>query len=112
MSLFDRFKSKPLDLRNKRGPNESFKNYKERQKLMAIYCNESYQARFIKKMPPSRRHHAVIMRKKSRHDPDKNYGSLSAHKRWAAIRCNKLAKLNLVEKGMKRLFNAYGVSGP
>ena len=112
MSLFDRFKSKPLNLCNKRGRNESFKKYKERQKLMAIYCNESYRARFIKKMPPSMRHALVKSMKKGHHNPDTHYGSLSAHKKWAARRCNKLAKINLVEKGMKRLFNAYGVTGP
>jgi len=39
------------------------------------------------------------MRKFSHHNPDKNYGSLSSHKKWAAKRSNRKQIRESINRG-------------
>lgn len=101
-----------MELRNRRMHNESQKAYRDRQKLMKHYVKLKKKGTVRVPMQASQRIHAQrgVRGLRSHHDPDKNYGSLSKHKRWAAIRCNKPSKLLLVEQGMARLRRAFNIN--
>lgn len=99
-----------MNLKNKREHNETLKQYRARQKEMKIYLKVKKNGTLIKPMAASNRKYKQrgFRGMRSHHDPDKNYGSLSAHKKAAAIKSNKPSKIDRVERGMKRLRKAFG----
>lgn len=101
-----------MEHRNQRMPSESYKAYKDRQKLMKLHLKHKKRGRVVIPMAASRRRTvqrgAIPFR--THHDPDKNYGSLSAHKRWAAQRCNRLSKIAKVEAGMAKLRKSFNIN--
>ena len=96
---------------NVRHHSESQTRYRARQRNMKVIIKEHKKGRVIVPMAASNRLNVQrgggMLR--THHDPDKNYGSLSSHKRWAAIQQNKPSKLAQVEKGMARLRRAFNI---
>ena len=95
---------------NKRHHSESQTRYRARQRNMKVIIKEHKKGRVIVPMAASNR--LAVQRGgmlRTHHDPDKNYGSLSSHKRWAAIQQNKPSKLAQVERGMARLRRAFNI---
>lgn len=101
-----------MELRNQRMHSESQKAYRDRQKLMKMYLKLKKKGRVRIPMAASQRMAAQrgVRGLRSHHDPDRNYGSLSAHKRWAAKRCNRINKVMQVESGMARLRKAFNIN--
>jgi len=99
-------------LANKRHHSESLARYRVRQRNMKLIIKEKARGTLLVPMKASNRF--VVQRGarglRTHHNPDKGYGSLSAHKRWAAIKQNKPSKLLLVETGMARLRKAFNIN--
>jgi len=99
-------------MENKRHHSESLARYRVRQRNMKLVLKEQKRGKMYRPMKASNR--LAVQRGarglRTHHDPDKGYGSLSAHKRWAAMKQNKPAKLLLVETGMARLRKAFNIN--
>lgn len=99
-----------MNLKNKREHDESLKQYRTRQKEMKVYLKVKKNGTLITAMAASNRKYKQrgFRGMRSHHDPDKNYGSLSKHKKAAAIKSNKPSKIDKVARGMARLHKAFG----
>jgi len=100
-----------MNLKNVREHNETLEQYRTRQKEMKVYLKARKNGQPFKIMPASNRKFKQRGARglRTHHDPDLNYGSLSAHKKWAAIKANKPSKIERVATGMARLYKAFNI---